>query len=98
MRWENVITHSSRFITRVFNQLFPPACILCTYPTRSANSLCSRCQQDLPILPYHCQQCAQFLSPPTVNGLCTPCQHQPPPFDRTYALFPYQPPITSLIV
>lgn len=57
-------------------------------------NLCAGCSQLLPILPQHCQQCAQFL-PVSIDGLvCGRCQRHPPAFARTFALFPYAPPLT----
>jgi ComF family protein len=54
----------------------------------------------LPILPRNCRQCAQFLtstSLPAQDLHCGSCLKTPPPFDATYALFPYFPPIIGLI-
>jgi ComF family protein len=81
---------------QVFNTLLPPHCVLCTRPvTHKIQNICLGCEQDLPILPDSCVKCAQSVS----GGvkLCGACLSQPPPFDFTYALFPYQPPITFLI-
>lgn len=77
----------------------PTACVLCGAAAETDNlNLCDACLHDLPILPHHCPQCAHFLP---ANGKNTPhcghCQQQSPPFHRTFALFPYQFPIISLI-
>lgn len=83
--------------------LLPPVCILCGRLTRQTGNLCLACLQDLPILPYHCPRCAQFL-PITPHALAEPvptcgaCLKLAPPFDQTFALFPYDPPITQLII
>ncbi|TAK75367.1 MAG: ComF family protein [Gammaproteobacteria bacterium] len=95
MRWEKFIFHYARFI---YDQLLPPVCILCSHPTARSTNICFTCQQSLPILPDHCLQCAQFFSGMEKTPLCHTCHHQPPPFDRTFALFPYQSPITQLII
>lgn len=81
------------------NRLLPPACVLCGAHGKSAQNICAPCEQALPILPQHCPQCAQFLTFSTDEALrCGACLHSPPPFDRTFALFPYAPPIVQLIV
>lgn len=72
-------------------------CILCGFQKTEANNICDKCQHDFPILPDHCQQCAQFLST-AIDSVCGTCLTQPPPFDRTYALFPYEAPIMQLII
>ncbi len=78
----------------------PAACVLCgsgTHQHQTAN-LCDTCHNSLPILPHHCPQCARFLPISThPHTICGACLKESPPFDRTFALFPYQPPIISLI-
>lgn len=77
----------------------PPLCILCRHPIgKTPYHLCSPCLQDLPILPQHCQQCAQFLLSTENKPIwCGSCLSNKPPFDLTHALFPYAPPIIKLI-
>ena len=58
--------------------------------------LCQACYQSLPSLPKHCPQCAQFIQ--TNEYRCGQCLNDPPPFDRTLALFPYEAPIISFII
>jgi len=104
---EKLIRINTRFISSIFNSLYdwllPPCCILCGYATHCSHNICIRCQQNLPILPNCCQQCARFL-PVVINTVintpltCGACLNNPPPFDRTYALFPYEPPITQLVI
>ena len=92
----------SRFAThlnRFYRTFFPASCILCRHPTEHSPFICSACQDDLPILSHHCYQCAQFLHQTDDSRLiCGTCQKNPPPFERTYTLFPYQPPIIRLII
>lgn len=75
----------------------PPACILCGYRTSADQPLCPLCQQDLPILSQTCRQCAQNLHGTMLLSLCGRCQSKPPPFDRTYAMLPYEGPVIKLI-
>lgn len=87
-----------RFAQHFYHQLMPQRCILCGYLTHSRYNLCSACQKELPSLPDCCIQCAQFLSGvSTLDVRCGLCQKHPPPFERTFALFPYQFPIVQLI-
>jgi ComF family protein len=73
--------------------LLPPICILCGAHNETKN-ICLPCQKDLPILSHHCPQCAHILP---INTVCGTCSANPPPFNHTFALFPYQPPIIRLI-
>ena len=79
--------------------LLPATCILCGSLTRNTQNICHTCQQDLPILPHGCQQCADFLLSSATNDnlKCGNCLKNPPAYDKTYALFPYKPPINHLI-
>jgi len=77
---------------RCFTQL----CILCGYPSSHTSAICEDCEQSLPILPRHCQQCARFLTA-TSTLTCGACLKNPPAFTVTHALFPYKPPINRLI-
>jgi ComF family protein len=74
--------------------LFRPACLVCGTQAMSDTNLCEGCSQLLPILPQHCQQCAQFLPLSGEGLICGRCQRHPPAFERTFALFPYVPPLT----
>lgn len=53
----------------------------------------------MPILAQSCQICAQKLSSvdSSVELTCGTCLHTPPPFNRLYALSPYEYPIPQLI-
>lgn len=87
-----------KHIHRMFNWLLPRCCVLCGYSGLNSHSFCDQCQIDLPILPHHCQQCAQFLPSSAADSLkCGSCLSLPPDFNLTYTLFPYKPPINHLI-
>ena len=87
------------YITRsIFNAMLPPACVLCGMTTRRFLNICIACQKDLPILAYPCPQCAQNLPMSAKKRLkCGACLSNPPPFDCTFALFPYLAPVVKLI-
>jgi ComF family protein len=80
----------------IYHQLLPPSCLLCGYTTQNFCNICTYCQQDLPILPHLCPRCARFIS--SSSTICGHCLTTPPPFDQTFTLFPYQPPIVQLII
>ncbi len=53
----------------------------------------------MPILSQGCQICAQILtSNYTSAKICGACLKQAPAYQKIYALFPYQPPISNLII
>jgi ComF family protein len=87
-----------RTIRPFLNHLLPATCVLCGYT--ATNNLCQACQRSLPILSQHCPRCAKFLTfqqTQSIPLLCGACQQHPPPFDHTFALFPYEFPIIQLI-
>lgn len=87
-----------RIPSRFYHWCIPPVCILCGDTAHSPANLCQPCQQSLPILSHACPQCAQFLPPSSQIFTCGTCLTYTPPFDKTYALFPYAPPIVQLII
>lgn len=96
----------TRFFSALWKQtidlLLSPICILCGLSLRTSTSshFCCACLRDLPILPQACYKCAQFLpvTKQTAPLVCGACLQHPPPFDATYALFPYTSPISSMII
>lgn len=75
------------------------SCLLCQLPTQRAYPFCVACTQKLPILAQSCRICAQKLTflDSHMELTCGTCLHTPPPFNRLYALFPYEYPIPQLI-
>lgn len=98
----HLLIHTRYFwhpLKRIYDWLLPASCILCGYSTPSFCNICDKCQQDLPILPHCCPQCAQFLHPVASPSLkCGTCLTHPPAFEQTHALFPYIPPVIQLII
>ncbi|MFN3716320.1 MAG: double zinc ribbon domain-containing protein [Thiobacillus sp.] len=80
-------------IRSIFNQLAPPACLVCGATTRAP--VCAGCQSDLPWHSSpHCPVCAT----PTPQGqVCGACLKRPPAFDRTVAALVYRFPVDRLI-
>jgi ComF family protein len=86
----------SKLLISLIDILLPRACLLCRMPTREQHHLCRPCAKELPILSHSCVKCAQFLPFPS-EQICGQCLTDPPPFDFTFALFPYFPPIPHFI-
>jgi ComF family protein len=88
------------YFSQLINYFLPPTCLFCAKPSSQSQSICAACHKDLPILADHCRQCAQVLPKAlsfNANKICGACLKHPPPFERTHALFVYQPPIIRLI-
>lgn len=106
MSLTNFIRNYSRclnwqLISQLYQKLLPPTCVLCGRETLTSYNLCTACKKSLPILSHKCVRCAQFLPSFTADNaayLCGHCLKNPPPYALTHALFPYQPPIVSLII
>lgn len=82
----------------ILTGLLPPSCILCGLPSQTSTNICVPCSAYLPILPQCCPQCAQFLPSNKIQTKCGQCLSNPPPFDATYARFPYEAPIIQIII
>jgi ComF family protein len=74
--------------------LLPYHCVLCHHTSDQDRDLCSSCQAALPFLEDCCVQCA---APLPAGSHCGACLKTPPPFDRTFSLFRYEPPINQWI-
>lgn len=87
------------YLKRLVNWILPRACLLCTHHTTREVNLCQACDNDLPRLYHACQRCARAFSSFTDPLICQFCHENADlPFERTYALYHYQPPITKLIM
>lgn len=83
------------------NIILPPAnCVLCGANGQQDIALCAGCYAELPWHNQACASCGNHL--PDINyltqaGLCGHCIAKPPAYQRLYALFSYQAPITKLV-
>ncbi|BCX82410.1 hypothetical protein MIT9_P1996 [Methylomarinovum caldicuralii] len=75
--------------------LLPPRCLLCGGPGRQPLDLCLTCEAELPWIEHPCPVCARPL--PAAAPACGACLRRPPPFERTIALWHYQPPVDRLV-
>ncbi len=78
--------------------IIPHVCILCRNLTNRPQDICLPCLQQLPFLKYSCTACANVLPPTSSQMLCGQCLKENPPFDETYGLFLYEPPVSKLIL
>lgn len=74
--------------------LLPPACVLCGREARDA-SVCADCARHLLTNATACARCAQPLPLPT--ELCGSCLQRAPAFDRAWAGYLYQAPLSGLV-
>jgi ComF family protein len=80
-------------IGSIFNQLVPPACLVCGGTSRTP--VCAGCQADLP---WHtAPQCPVCATPTPQGQVCGACLKRPPAFDRTVAALAYRFPVDRLI-
>ncbi len=77
--------------------MWPPACRLCGVRLPDWPELCAGCLGDLPWLIYSCPRCARPLPRHSHGNTCGRCLQQAPAYDRTRALFTYQPPADFLL-
>jgi ComF family protein len=89
-------------IAKVYNWLFynrhglyPPRCTLCGQPGAAGRDLCPGCTTDLARNDHACLRCGIPLSDGAT--LCGPCNHAPPPFERSTIPFLYAPPLDHLL-
>jgi ComF family protein len=88
----------SQSIANLLKSLFKPVCLICGFTADQTVRLCQDCKQKLPNLPQNCYQCGRLLVEPAELSLpCGYCLTHSPPFDLTFSLFPYLPPIINLI-
>lgn len=76
----------------------PAVCVLCGNKANGNLDICENCTATLPALEQSCKQCATPL--PIQNNktlVCGKCLSDPPPFNRTIALFHYQYPVNRLL-
>ncbi len=86
-----------QFIQFFLQRLLPYTCHVCGRPADQPLDLCRACFADLPILTHSCVRCANILPALETSLLCGQCLLQPPAYDRAFAQFVYQPPISTLI-
>ncbi|HJN53273.1 MAG: ComF family protein [Pseudomonadales bacterium] len=85
-----------RWLQQLLYTLFPGTCVLCDAASHRNLDLCEGCEGDLPRLTDVCLRCSIPLLP--AQTLCGRCFGDPPPFERSVALYRYVPPIDQLII
>ncbi len=83
-------------LSRIEQWIFPPICCLCGLSSPPVQDFCEVCIECLPWIEDPCFRCALPLE--TEEAIyCQICRERPPSFDRTCALFSYEPPIKRMI-
>ncbi len=72
----------------------PPRCQLCGARGDDGQDICRPCRLELPWRGPGCWRCGEVL---TEEGCCGRCQHDPPAFEQSYAVFDYAEPVGHLI-
>lgn len=80
---------------RLQQLILPGHCLLCRANDPNGIGLCPGCRADLPWLAPGCPRCALPLT--SADQPCGACQTRPPPFDASFALFHYAPPLDGLV-
>jgi ComF family protein len=94
-KFKQWVDSSRRALARV---LFPSNCVLCGGVGHDDIDLCHGCAADLPRNEPACPMCAEPL--PAANSgtrSCGACQHDPPPFCRSFVPFRYAYPLDHLV-
>ncbi|MEG3640193.1 ComF family protein [Magnetococcus sp. PR-3] len=80
------------------NLLLPSRCPLCGVRVTDKYSLCESCWQCLPLQPLQlCHRCGEEVTMALPNG-CGFCRERLLIQDRTICAFPYEPPVSSLLL
>lgn len=95
---QTILLKLSSIFKILANRLLPANCLICGCLSRSSRNICAECELDLPRMPAHCVSCGQFITIENIRTICGSCISNPPPCSRTFALFPYETPITQLII
>lgn len=87
----------THYLKKMLTWLLPHSCIFCG-EFCTINDLCNNCQTDFPLFLNGCATCGKSLNNDSPILTCGCCLNNAPPFDRTYTLYYYQPPVSKLIV
>jgi len=97
------------YLYRTLDKILPSHCLLCHgrihhHSHVAQKNLCQGCQNDLPWLANHGQNCCICALPlatePSIESaqtVCGECLQQPPAYDRCIAAFEYTNPVDKLI-
>ncbi|HKT32915.1 MAG TPA: ComF family protein [Gammaproteobacteria bacterium] len=85
------------WLAKASRRLYPPYCLLCSQPSRSARELCNDCARDLPWNRHACPRCALPLPAESGPQLCGQCLKSPPVWDSAEAPLLYDWPLDQLL-
>jgi ComF family protein len=86
------------FGNQIYTSILPYHCVLCGNLSTRKQDLCEPCYQDLPLLTHSCPRCAKVFLHEVPSSICGACLKSTLAFQKTFALFIYQAPITQLII
>ncbi len=89
--------HSGRWRHGLERILFPPVCVVCGGPGDDGLDLCRGCRDGLPLNRPACPGCGQPLPAVRAGGPCGACLRSPPPWQRLWIPFRFEPPLDRLI-
>lgn len=93
MGWRNKL---KLFTNTLLDTLLPRTCLACRAKTDSTYNICKDCLPYLPFIQSSCLRCGLPLASSALL-YCGECIQQDLPYDHTFALFHYQPPICHFI-
>jgi ComF family protein len=84
---------------KIIQAILPPTCLLCLHHCQNNFNVCKTCLRALPSLLGACSQCANKITAPvcTRELICGTCLTNPPPFERTFALFQYKGALLTMV-
>lgn len=86
------------YLMKFIHWILPRICLCCGLDSEEVHlDLCASCKDNLPWINNRCYACCLELTNTSEAILCDHCRNNPPLFNRIYALFAYQPPITRLV-
>ena len=86
-----------RLVDQVAARLLPPRCVLCRGPGQLPGyDLCAGCEALLRTPGVRCP-CCGLPDPVGDHSPCTQCAADPPPFERLFAPWIYEEPVTRLV-
>ena len=87
----------NNWLVNIQDWLLPSLCPACGATAERGLRLCRGCTRTLPILRHACPRCAKPYEHADIHGDCGVCQKRPPAFQRSVALYRFDPPVDHFI-
>jgi ComF family protein len=95
--WHEKAWKVNSSLKKIKKWFWPYHCCLCGGESDNQRDLCTICTSTLPWIVDRCIVCGLRLEGIDEHVKCERCHLRPPSFDRLYALFSYDPPVTKLV-